>query len=313
MVADPICVVLHYDNRFLPHAACVMVSVVQHSARHFRFYLPNFNFTAENLQLLRQWNLERSEICIVPLQPIESLERYNMADNYYNNVGLYVLAIPQLLPDVPRVIYLDCDVIAVGDLGELWDTDLQDRWMGVVYEDPFSPKTDSDRQKSQLHFPPEKHYFNNGVLLMDLEVLRREHYTENCLRFLMDNPHLSFPEQDSMNVVVDNAHLLALDPGWNLLATTRLAKKVAQNTRVRCFHSIGSKPWHWYEWFVNRCPTFYGKCCREYYRWAHQTPWWNTVKNSVTPRLFFTASAYRLLGDRTIAALKKCKRFFTHR
>ena len=44
----------------------------------------------------------------------------------------YRIFLPELLPDVDRVLYLDADTIAVDSLAPLWEIDLDDSYLGAV-------------------------------------------------------------------------------------------------------------------------------------------------------------------------------------
>ena len=46
--------------------------------------------------------------------------------------AIFKFFIPELLSGIDRVIYLDSDVLILGDLGELWQTDISDKYAAVV-------------------------------------------------------------------------------------------------------------------------------------------------------------------------------------
>jgi lipopolysaccharide biosynthesis glycosyltransferase len=77
----------------------------------------------------------------------------------------YRLLIPDLLKDLERCIYLDCDLIALGDLAELWDTINPNTSVAAVC-DCYIHGTGSKK------FEVIECYFNSGVLLMNLRLWR---------------------------------------------------------------------------------------------------------------------------------------------
>src|SRR4029077_14814785 len=90
--------------------------------------------------------------------------------------------LPQLLGDLGRVLYLDSDLIVTGPLDELWSTDLVAHPLAAV-TNPLYPGM-STAFFRVLGLPTETAYFNSGVMLIDLEDWRRNHRTEDVLRFV---------------------------------------------------------------------------------------------------------------------------------
>lgn len=74
---------------------------------------------------------------------------------------------PQLLPEVERIIYLDCDTIIRHSLSEVWNTELGGKPCAAVAE-PFSYM-----HKANLNMDVADTYYNSGVMLIDLDQWRR--------------------------------------------------------------------------------------------------------------------------------------------
>ena len=286
MNQEAIPVIFCCDDRYLPHAACAIASIVHQSKRTYNFYLPNVGFSSENERKLKQWDLGQSTIHVIPFKKIPQLEQHDMTHCYYPNAGLYVPAIPLLFPELKRAIYLDSDVVVASDLGELWDIDLGDKLMGVVYEDPFYPKQSLAQRKQKMNFPAGKQYFNNGVMLMNLEAMRALDIPQKTIQVLENMPDLDFHEQDAQNIVLDSNQLLELNPGFNTPAIAHYAKRMARMYPPKCIHYIIYRPWNLYRWFVNLWPSFFCRCCRYYHKYLELTPWENEVRRSLKPYKF---------------------------
>lgn len=79
-----------------------------------------------------------------------------------------------------KVIYLDVDTTVDGDLSELWNIELGSNYIAAR----------------------EEHggYFNSGVLLMNLNMIRAAKIEEKIAR-LLKTCRFAFPDQDAMNLV----------------------------------------------------------------------------------------------------------------
>lgn len=93
-------------------------------------------------------------------------------DLVISNVGRHIETIYSKvffsrIEGLEKAIYLDSDIVVVGSLQQLWDTDLSDTYMGVV-------QTFSD-VKSQLGLPEEYIFFNDGMAIVNVDYCRKHH------------------------------------------------------------------------------------------------------------------------------------------
>ena len=86
--------------------------------------------------------------------------------------AFFKLTIPQIIPrNLDRIIYLDADILFNLDINELWQIELGDKIFGVVTERANGIGT---FPVSRDGFVKPEDYFNSGVLLMNLNLLRDE-------------------------------------------------------------------------------------------------------------------------------------------
>lgn len=114
-------------------------------------------------------------------------------------MSLMRLAIPRLLPEERRVLYLDCDTIVRQDIGELFDLDLGGCLLAAVLE----PDKSRDGRR----------YYNAGVLLMDLDALRASGKVAEMVS-AANYRRWGLPDQDVLNACCSR-QTLALAPAYN--------------------------------------------------------------------------------------------------
>lgn len=126
------------------------------------------------------------------------------------------LYIPDLLPAAcPRALYLDCDVLVRKDLTPLWRTDLRGLPAAAVWDLLANSSPAFAFIKTQLDLHGSDPYFNSGVMLLDLELWRRERLGEQVLRYAALHPErLLLADQDALNVVL-RQRWLPVPPIWN--------------------------------------------------------------------------------------------------
>lgn len=117
------------------------------------------------------------------------------------NGTLYRLFLPKVCSHLDRVIYLDADILVVGDLRRLWEVDLGENLLGGVL-DSESTRDVVDVLSRYYHKKINKtSYFNAGILLMDLEKIREEsaNLPQEYLTFINEYPHALLLDQDFLN------------------------------------------------------------------------------------------------------------------
>jgi lipopolysaccharide biosynthesis glycosyltransferase len=120
--------------------------------------------------------------------------------------------LPDVLPDVGRVLYLDPDTLVTAALRPLLDTELGDAPIAAV-ANVYS--ADQRQRLDDLGLADHRGYFNSGVLLLDLDRLRAEHATSELLRTVRTrSSELAMPDQDALNLVFEG-RWHRLHPQWN--------------------------------------------------------------------------------------------------
>jgi lipopolysaccharide biosynthesis glycosyltransferase len=184
----------------------------------------------------------------------------------------YRVFLPDLLPAVDRVLYLDADTLVVDALAPLWETPLDGAYVGAV-TNVLEPQYAG--HPAELGLPPGRRYFNSGVLLFNLAAMRAGDCTAEILR-IARGERLLWPDQDALNVVLGGSRV-ELHPRWNVMNSLLLfpqARDVfgagvladaCRDPGIVHFEGPGlAKPWH----YLSKHPA------RDAYH-AHraQTPW----------------------------------------
>jgi lipopolysaccharide biosynthesis glycosyltransferase len=185
------------------------------------------------------------------------------------------LMLPELLPDVDRVLYLDSDTLVIAPIRELWDTAMPDAPLAAVanvVERSMWPHIE------RLGLDDPRQFFNTGVLLMDLARMRTADSLAALIQIANERQSdLVWPDQDALNIAF--AHRWqALHPRWNaqnsfwdwaalaqdVFGAATLGEAKAAPSILHFEGPSLCKPWHFlcrHEWR------------EEYWRQLRQTPW----------------------------------------
>ena len=119
--------------------------------------------------------------------------------SHWTYMTLVRLALPELLPDASRVLWLDIDTIVYDDISDLFDMDMAGNYVAMV------------REPKRCLFPFR--YFNAGVCLMDLDAIRADGIHHKWMRLVNTEPFTA-PDQDAINLICQG-EIYELGPEWN--------------------------------------------------------------------------------------------------
>jgi len=232
---ESIIVVCAADNNYSMPLAVTMRSAIENLKDNCKiiFYIIDGGITNLNKQkILKSLILGRCEVKFVSMpdyllrdiqEAHKTLESANRRiKSHITIASFYRLIISELLPNnVEKVIYLDCDLVVKGDLGQLWQSDIensymlatQDTWIQYV-SNPYGLLN-----YQELGIPSDLKYFNAGVLLINLKKWRTDNISAKAITYLKQNrEYIRWHDQDVLNALL-YGQWGELGPRWNLSAT----------------------------------------------------------------------------------------------
>lgn len=245
-------IVFAADDNYCQHMTAAMASILLNSRKgnEFVFHVLHGELSDDNkqkiekLKNLRSFNLYFYDMRNVDFSELPLNRDYISVATYYR---LYILDV--LPKQLDKVLYMDCDMIAEGDVAELFQTNIN-RFMAAVAEDEGS-KYQSDR----MGFAAGVRYFNAGMVLFNLEKMRKTDFRRHCFDWFRKHKKIVIlQDQDILNGVF-SGKVKYVSLAWN--ANGRLYRRneiehfyseqeeieAKQNPKIIHF-TDRNKPWH---------------------------------------------------------------------
>ncbi len=238
-------------NYFVP-AATMLHSLFRHAGKEheYRVYcLESQEIPQRQKDMLEQLSCGRN--VTYSFIKVSSLPPGTSISSRYSEAALYRLMLPELLPDLDRILYLDSDIIIRRDIAAICqETDLTDMLLAAVAEPPIE---DQERKRLAMGIEPCR-YFNSGFLVLNLELMRKESSSAAMLGLLKDDS-MEFPDQDALNLVC-KGRVRFIPPCNNSIRTFFIEKyRQAFLSLYSCqdldevlahsnIHYTGGKPWN---------------------------------------------------------------------
>ena len=158
----------------------------------------------------------------------------------------FPMLVPQLLPELERVLFLDADLLVLDDILPLWETPLGGKTLAAV-PDPAIGLCSMRRGVVDWQtrgIPAEHPYFNGGVMLIDLDAWRTRAVTSRTLSYMqMHIETADFMHQGPLNATTWD-DWLPLDRRWNLSGAFAGRRGDTSATNPGIVHFAGRmKPW----------------------------------------------------------------------
>ena len=142
---------------------------------------------------------------------------------------------------LPRVLYLDSDLLIAGNIRPLWELEMGNA-VAAAARDPGIQWL-----KNDLPFDApdanEHEYFNAGVMLINLDRWRAQQVEKNCLELLSRDPkRFRWWDQTAMNFLL-KGQVKIVGAGWNRWAEA-FDGPDADPSEAAIYHFVGAaKPW----------------------------------------------------------------------
>ena len=206
------------DDNYIPYLDVAVSSLIANASKEFnyRIIILNTGLNESNIYKIKQNEREKFKIDFVDISDgVEKIKSKLKNVYHFSIVTYYRLFIASLFPQYDKVIYLDCDIVVLGDISELYHTELGDNILGACPEQ-FVQNTKEFRAYAAeaLGVDPDR-YVNAGVLLMNLAEFRKNRIEEQFVRLITEHDFdLLDPDQAYLNYLCFDK-IQILSNGWN--------------------------------------------------------------------------------------------------
>jgi lipopolysaccharide biosynthesis glycosyltransferase len=244
-------IVLAANEAYVPFCLSTIASVISSQDEHpgLEFYILTSGISDVQSGRIKSWAIERE--VTVSIVTINDGQFQHLPTPEHISLDAYSrLLAPELLPQLDKFIYLDCDVVVVDSLSELLQVDMSGGILGAVRQ------RNSEMQLSvveRFNVSSQILYINSGVLLIDAKAWRGQKVTSGILDWMaVHSGQLQMADQEPLIVYLED-QVYELNPKWNVEARhyteSRMgmpmeADLVAAMEVPSIIHYTGSvKPW----------------------------------------------------------------------
>ncbi len=268
------------DENYAPMVLTTILSCLDNTKSAIDFYILSNKISFESQQKIYA-GTKKYRNCTIEFIPVDIclFDKFKNTENYLNKTTYMRLLIPEIKPELNRVIYSDIDVIFTGDIKEIWQEELNDKIIGVVPDAYYQMTPNANNIYKRLELPRNHQYFYAGMILLDSAKWRKEGITKKMFELSEKfYDRILQADQDLLNIYFANNYK-ELDPKYevsNLLVKYKKQfdknkQKSISNPIIRHYESA-SKPWNSKEFQSSKMQDW-----KLWWKYAKKTPWYGEL------------------------------------
>ncbi|MBR5179210.1 MAG: 1-acyl-sn-glycerol-3-phosphate acyltransferase [Lachnospiraceae bacterium] len=188
--------------------------------------------------------------------------------DYYSKTTYFRLFIADMHPELDKALYIDSDTIVQGDVSELYNTDITDRYLAACHEQAMVQVDEFGTYVENCVGVSRYNFFNCGVLLINSKEWRAHKVLNRFMGLLHQYDFLVTQDEDYLNLICKD-HVLFVDQKWNYETIFDFPCPAGE---VGIFHYIMfEKPWHYRD-----CPY-----ADIYFKYAKETPVYDEIQKEL--------------------------------
>ena len=244
------------SQKYCPYVLTMLKSLFRHNKCDITVYLLYSRIDDGMLDRIRRY-IEEHGHTFAPIRVGDDVFDDAPVNMYFTKEMYYRLLASRLLPeDVDRVLYMDPDILIRGSVEEFYHLPFDGNMLIAIPDPPqtFNRNiTDNRPHHIRLGLPENLKYVNSGVLLMNLRLMRENHFDVNRIFEIINEKKdgLMYPDQDAINIYFFNSikhwkNLYNYNPGMAADEVIKwgLSKKFRRKENPIIVHFMGPvKPW----------------------------------------------------------------------
>ena len=194
-------ILISVNTDYLEKAKTMLFSLRLHNNEKIVVYLLNHSLSQEQVGGFSDYLRDKCQIDTISID-VKQTEFDNMPlGEMHFSIEMYYRVLAQyLLPhELERILWLDADIIILKDIRQFYNQNI-DEFYYVVCADRSPDSKSVKISKKQLGLKDDHKYFNSGVMLINLNFLRKQVLRSDIIQTSqLLSEKLTYPDQDLLN------------------------------------------------------------------------------------------------------------------
>ena len=230
------------DKNYIPFLSVSLDSLKENASKSYRYeiYILNTDIDEKEAEPVKKFEDEKFGVHFIDVsERLEEVKNSLQLRDYYTGATYYRIFIANMFPEYEKALYIDSDTIVLGDVSELFNTELKSNLIGAIPDEAVAVVPEFRLYtKETLGIEAEK-YFNAGVILMNLKEFRKSNFYGKFCGLLKTYKFCVAQDQDYLNVLCKD-RIVFVGNEWN-----KMPIGGASETPKLIHYNLTMKPWHY--------------------------------------------------------------------
>ena len=233
------------DDNYATFLAIALQSIKENASKEYQYniHVLHRGLSNTSTDMLDTFNDDNFKLFYDDVK--ECLDKYAgtlFVRDYYSKATYYRIFIPSIFPQYKKVLYLDCDIAVKGDISELYNTEIGDNYVGAITDEAVGNVPEFSDYVEKFLGVSQPNYFNAGILVINLEKLREDHFDEKFLDLISKYKFIVAQDQDYLNVLCKDK-VTYISKVWN---KQPMPDDNLSLDNIKLIHyNLSFKPWHY--------------------------------------------------------------------
>ena len=233
------------DDAFVKFTIVSMHSLIKNASKdyHYILHILHTEISDEMKDMVNRLASDNFEIRFIDVTNyLQSISEKLPLRDYYSKTTYYRLFIAEMFPQYSKALYLDSDTVILGDVSELYQTDIGDAYLGACHEQVMVQSREFGTYVEKVVGVSRYNFFNAGLMLINCDRFRIHFVLDKFIDYLHYYNFVVTQDEDYLNLICKD-HVYWLDQRWNTEAFGNVPYPVEQAEMVH--YIMTNKPWHY--------------------------------------------------------------------
>ena len=224
-IKNNIPVIFSADDNYAPYLGVTVHSLVSNASNrnNYDIIILEKDMSEINKNLILTNKQKNISIRFMNISHLLEGHKFHI-NTYFSEETYYRLFIPTVFQNYTKVIYLDCDIIILSDIANLYKINLDEKLLAATYNISTYVQQKYNKPvkgifwftylKEILNLKNPENYFQAGVLVFNVSEMRRQNIQEKALK-LVESFEPVLVDQDILNSICQE-RVKYFSQQWNL-------------------------------------------------------------------------------------------------
>ncbi len=237
------------DDNFAKYTIVTLHSMMKNASRDYDYKVRILSTTISDdmRQKVDSMQNESFSIEFVDVTPyLETISSKLPLRHYYSKTTYFRFFIAEMFPEYDKAIYLDSDLIILGDISKLYETEIGDCYLAGCHEQAMEQIDIFGTYVEEVLGISRHNVFNAGMMLINCKQFRDKKILERFITLLGEYNFVVTQDEDYLNVLCKD-HVYWLSQKWNTELFATFTYPYKETEAYVLHYMMVNKPWHYAE------------------------------------------------------------------